>query len=163
MNGQTDRLEHMESDTDEQIYIKEECWGILGNWVHELLTSSTLITASNAFQKQPEQSFWIHAYLDVHCITDRNQISALGFKKSICCFDWMKVKGLSVLFSFQNKLQNPIPLCLSHFYDCPTFSLLTCSILCNFAVCKKKCVCVYVCVIGMFSQWNKHFWSICWS
>lgn len=25
MNGQTDRLEHMESDTDEQIYIKEEC------------------------------------------------------------------------------------------------------------------------------------------
>ncbi|KAF0029436.1 hypothetical protein F2P81_018541 [Scophthalmus maximus] len=25
MNGQTDRLEHLESDTDEQIYIKEEC------------------------------------------------------------------------------------------------------------------------------------------
>uniref|UniRef100_H3BW58 Transcription factor ETV6 n=1 Tax=Tetraodon nigroviridis TaxID=99883 RepID=H3BW58_TETNG len=25
MNGQTDRLEHMESDTDEHIYIKEEC------------------------------------------------------------------------------------------------------------------------------------------
>ncbi|TNM91421.1 transcription factor ETV6-like isoform X1 [Takifugu flavidus] len=25
MNGQTDRLEHIESDTDEQIYIKEEC------------------------------------------------------------------------------------------------------------------------------------------
>lgn len=25
MNGQTDRLEHMESDIDEQIYIKEEC------------------------------------------------------------------------------------------------------------------------------------------
>lgn len=30
MNGQTDRLEHMESDTDEQIYIKEECWGNSG-------------------------------------------------------------------------------------------------------------------------------------
>lgn len=27
MNGQTERLEHLESDTDEQIYIKEECWG----------------------------------------------------------------------------------------------------------------------------------------
>ncbi|KAM6986005.1 transcription factor ETV6 isoform 3-T3 [Aplochiton taeniatus] len=25
MNGQTDRLEHLESDTDDQIYIKEEC------------------------------------------------------------------------------------------------------------------------------------------
>lgn len=25
MSGQTDRLEHLESDTDDQIYIKEEC------------------------------------------------------------------------------------------------------------------------------------------
>lgn len=25
MNGQTERLEHLESDTDEQVYIKEEC------------------------------------------------------------------------------------------------------------------------------------------
>lgn len=34
MNGQTDRLEHIESDTDEQICIKEEYWGTLQ--VHEL-------------------------------------------------------------------------------------------------------------------------------
>lgn len=44
MNGQTERLEHLESDIDEQTYIKEECWGI-----RELLTTTT---AANAFQKR---------------------------------------------------------------------------------------------------------------
>lgn len=48
MNGQTDRLEHLESDSYEQPYIKEECIGTLGKRVHEL--------AADAFQKQPEQS-----------------------------------------------------------------------------------------------------------
>lgn len=64
MNGQTDRLEHMESDTDEQIYIKEECWGTLGKRVRELRTTTT--TATDAFQKQPEQSFLTPERLDVH-------------------------------------------------------------------------------------------------
>ncbi|XP_060886492.1 transcription factor ETV6 isoform X2 [Labrus mixtus] len=53
MNGQTDRLEHLESDSYEQTYIKEECIGTLGKRVHELLPSTT---AADAFQKQPEQS-----------------------------------------------------------------------------------------------------------
>lgn len=61
MNGQTDRLEHLESDTDEQIYIKEECWGTLGKRVHKLLTTTTTstittTTAADAFQKQLEKS-----------------------------------------------------------------------------------------------------------
>lgn len=64
MNGQTDRLEHMESDIDEQIYIKEECWGTLGKRVRELRTTTT--TAADAFQKQPEQSFLTPERLDVH-------------------------------------------------------------------------------------------------
>lgn len=60
MNGQTDRLEHMESDTDEQICIKEEYWGTYWKWkslncVLLLLQLST--TATGAFQeKRPEQS-----------------------------------------------------------------------------------------------------------
>lgn len=26
MSGQTDRLEHFDSDLDDQMYVKEECW-----------------------------------------------------------------------------------------------------------------------------------------
>ncbi len=65
MNGQTDRLEHLESDTDEQIYIKEECWGTLGKQVHGLLTTTTTTTAADAFQKQPEQSLFYLERMDV--------------------------------------------------------------------------------------------------
>lgn len=32
MSGQTERLEHLESDTDDQIYIKEECWALATHW-----------------------------------------------------------------------------------------------------------------------------------
>lgn len=78
MNGQTDRLEHMESDTDEQIYIKEECWGTLGKRV-----LATTTTAADAFQKQPEQSFFEYRSAWTFARIEPTQtwrlISALGY------------------------------------------------------------------------------------
>ena len=64
MSGQTDRLENLESDTDDQIYIKEECWGILGKEVHLIKTTA----AADAFQKQLEQSFSNQESLDLSSV-----------------------------------------------------------------------------------------------
>lgn len=54
MSGQTDRLEHIESDTDDQIYIKEECWGL---WEMESTKSDELLQPLMPFRKLLEQSF----------------------------------------------------------------------------------------------------------
>lgn len=158
MNGQTDRLEHMESDTDEQIYIKEECWGALGKRVYELITTSatTTSTASNAFQKQPEQSLW------------QNKSAWMVVRPDIWVLPWdlKKVKKTaSIVFIWLNRVfkwsllitAKPFWASMTSLNCFPLWSFALCHVILLF-VKKRKIVRVCMCATGMFSQCNKHFW-----
>lgn len=163
MNGQTDRLEHLESDTDEQIYIKEECWGTLGKRVHKLLTTTTTstittTTAADAFQKQLEKSTLKLKRAQVFSgviPTGRGMKCSLSWHGLRMILTWgkkekkkkqhrvfsdlsdglnWKVSLLSVSFSFRAAKANHFVL--MSLFD--RFCLLTCIIQRNFAVSKKQ-------------------------